>query len=540
MNLAVAGTYDYIQTTFQMLNEGLPRASYRVLGRLWREAKARDIKDSQCTHATMNLELSATSKPNGDDALSCVESFVAEDDLLHGDTSVAEKSLMMVADADHLYDRPSYEIYLNMLLVQYAGLLLMAVILLAVAAPFGNALAPPDPTRDTVNYVRLGVASNFFWSIEQTNGLMFRAMGWEKFPLYTAIIKTIVNMILDFVFLGALGDYGGNTVIVQGSTRATCSCVSAITSTLFLVKLIYDSLKRDRISSGEKWYRFFDIRIVWLWIKFGIWPLLESVIRNTFYLTLAYGIVGIGDVEASAWSGFNTIKWSTLMVTVMDCDMTTSALCGKRFGLWRHRIGAGDEAELPSVAVQNRNSMDHDKPVSNLGSVAVLDEVEVDEQRASRWKLWRKENYQRYKMRRRKRLEDDPDYMKSDSVFWVFYPALFFGFLTVLTQVIFILGFSFGGAETFVAWVFGGYVSDISLRITEMWNKIGWTFILLATDTAAKAVVLALSPPVVLVVSAVPNILYNLPWVVYLRGGALQSLSADAAWLDYSYVFGYL
>ena len=66
---------------------------------------------------------------------------------------------------------------------------------------------------------------------------------------------------------------------------------------------------------------------------------IESAIRNALYLWLISGIVSLGDVYATAWGVFNTIRWGLVMVPVSTLEATSSTFVGHAWGAWRRSVG---------------------------------------------------------------------------------------------------------------------------------------------------------------------------------------------------------
>ncbi|KAH6868094.1 hypothetical protein BKA58DRAFT_316802 [Alternaria rosae] len=64
----------------------------------------------------------------------------------------------------------------------------------------------------------------------------------------------------------------------------------------------------------------------------------ESAIRNALYLWLVHGIVGLGSDYATAWGVFSTIRWGLIMVPVMALEATTLTFVGHSWGALRATI----------------------------------------------------------------------------------------------------------------------------------------------------------------------------------------------------------
>ncbi|KAF1912861.1 hypothetical protein BDU57DRAFT_581114 [Ampelomyces quisqualis] len=61
----------------------------------------------------------------------------------------------------------------------------------------------------------------------------------------------------------------------------------------------------------------------------------ESAVRNGLYLWLVHGIVGLGKDYATAWGVFSTIRWGLIMVPVMALEATTLTFVGHSWGQFR-------------------------------------------------------------------------------------------------------------------------------------------------------------------------------------------------------------
>ena len=77
-------------------------------------------------------------------------------------------------------------------------------------------------------------------------------------------------------------------------------------------------------------------------VRPGLVALLESAVRNILYLWLVSTIVALGSMYATAWGIFNTIRWGLVMVPVQALEATSLAFTGHEWGIWRHHIGTGN------------------------------------------------------------------------------------------------------------------------------------------------------------------------------------------------------
>ncbi|XXG95117.1 hypothetical protein Hte_001377 [Hypoxylon texense] len=82
-----------------------------------------------------------------------------------------------------------------------------------------------------------------------------------------------------------------------------------------------------------------SFRALGVLIRPGVLTLAESAIRNAFYLWLVSTIVALGATYATAWSIFTTIRWGLVMVPVQALEATSLVFIGHRWGSWRRHIG---------------------------------------------------------------------------------------------------------------------------------------------------------------------------------------------------------
>ncbi|TVY88889.1 hypothetical protein LAWI1_G003795 [Lachnellula willkommii] len=75
--------------------------------------------------------------------------------------------------------------------------------------------------------------------------------------------------------------------------------------------------------------------------RHGIWTFGESIIRNSLYLWLVHGIIKISGDYATAWGVFNTIRQGILMVPLQALEASTLTFIGHAWGRWRQYIGPG-------------------------------------------------------------------------------------------------------------------------------------------------------------------------------------------------------
>ncbi|KAK4185404.1 hypothetical protein QBC35DRAFT_524947 [Podospora australis] len=84
-----------------------------------------------------------------------------------------------------------------------------------------------------------------------------------------------------------------------------------------------------------------SLRALVVLLRPGVLTLAESAVRNALYLWLVSNIVSMGSTYATAWGVFNTIRWGLVMVPVQALEATALVFIGHNWGRWRRRIGVG-------------------------------------------------------------------------------------------------------------------------------------------------------------------------------------------------------
>ncbi|KAG8769980.1 hypothetical protein FRC12_004594 [Ceratobasidium sp. 428] len=127
------------------------------------------------------------------------------------------------------------------------------------------------------------------------------------------------------------------TVNTQASIRMACNGLGCIAGLVYFFFVVRRLRKHHRIEESWKtlwvptWRSFISLA------KPGLHTATESAVRNALYLWLIHGIVNLGSDYATAWGIFNTIRWGLVMVPVNALSATSSTFVGHEWGLWRDR-----------------------------------------------------------------------------------------------------------------------------------------------------------------------------------------------------------
>ncbi|KAI1102616.1 hypothetical protein F4804DRAFT_260116 [Jackrogersella minutella] len=144
------------------------------------------------------------------------------------------------------------------------------------------------------------------------------------------------------------------TINLQASIQLTCTMVAALAGLGYFIwttSLQQGHNRRGRSANGDgdgdaprvgvedDVTTRPSLRALTVLLRPGILTLAESAIRNAFYLWLVSTIVALGSTYATAWGIFNTIRWGLVMVPVQALEATSLTFVGHRWGSWRRDIG---------------------------------------------------------------------------------------------------------------------------------------------------------------------------------------------------------
>jgi hypothetical protein len=130
------------------------------------------------------------------------------------------------------------------------------------------------------------------------------------------------------------------TVNMQAGIQLACNLSSALVGSGYFLwrnTLQFQKQRADRPDELESTRP--NAKALFILIRPGIFTFIESAIRNAFYLWLISNIVSMGATYATAWSVFITIRWGLIMVPIYSLEQTSLAFVGHAWGAWRHTIG---------------------------------------------------------------------------------------------------------------------------------------------------------------------------------------------------------
>ncbi|KAF9636280.1 hypothetical protein BFW01_g7175 [Lasiodiplodia theobromae] len=283
--VATTDTYTYITTIAEVLNEGLPRASWLIIG-----------NRSGALRPSTRLTLSFT--------LIAVQALLG---------------------------------------------LILSLAILAAAPAFTAAFVPRATRAASVTYVRLSAFAALAAAVETAVATSTRALDRPDVPLLVSSVKFAVNIALDLLLVSRfhVGKHRPS-VNTQAAVRLACDLVAAAAGLAYFVWSALRSWRGERgreggggdgdYGNGTGRPSYFSFAALKLLLPAGSLTFVESALRNALYLWLVSGIVAMGTDYATAWGVFNTIRWGLVMVPVQALEATTLAFVGHAWGSWRAEV----------------------------------------------------------------------------------------------------------------------------------------------------------------------------------------------------------
>lgn len=125
----------------------------------------------------------------------------------------------------------------------------------------------------------------------------------------------------------------------QAWIRLACDMSSAVVGLLYFIYISYRKQSSTPASEQTTEGARPSLKALGVLIRPGSVTFAESAVRNALYLWLISGIVSLGSDYATAWGVFNTIRWGLVMVPVQTLEATSNAFVGHAWGKWRCQIG---------------------------------------------------------------------------------------------------------------------------------------------------------------------------------------------------------
>ncbi|KAK1974857.1 hypothetical protein LZ30DRAFT_739286 [Colletotrichum cereale] len=130
------------------------------------------------------------------------------------------------------------------------------------------------------------------------------------------------------------------TINMQAGIQLACNLASALIGLAYFLWRNALRYRKGRADDREGWSATKpSANALLILLRPGIPAFIESAVRNALYLWLVSNIVSMGSTYATAWGVFNTIRWGLVMVPVQALEQTSLAFVGHAWGAWRRAVG---------------------------------------------------------------------------------------------------------------------------------------------------------------------------------------------------------
>lgn len=199
--------------------------------------------------------------------------------------------------------------------------LVLSIIGWCCAEPFLHLLnTPPDTLKNAYEYLCIIFIGFPFLTVYNIFSAALRGIGDSKVPFYSVLVSSIVNIVLDILFVFRLH------MGVKGAAIATV--VSQIAMTLFLI--IY-GLKKHKILHFNPKNKLFDRKSFTEGCRFGFPPMLQSSISSAGNIILQKFMNGFGTATVTAITTAYKID-SIVMVPIINFGSGISTLVAQNHG----------------------------------------------------------------------------------------------------------------------------------------------------------------------------------------------------------------
>ncbi|AOR24096.1 MATE family efflux transporter [Clostridium taeniosporum] len=199
---------------------------------------------------------------------------------------------------------------------------------------------PEEILTDADNYMKIYMIGVVFLFVYNINTGVFNALGNSKIPLYFLIFSSILNVVLDFLFVvkfksGVVGAAYA-TLIAQG--------ISAMASLTYLL------IKLKRIKDDDI-YRIFDIYILKKICKIAIPSIIQQAIVSIGNLFVQVLVNTYGVVTIAAYTSATRID-SIIIMPMVNISSAVSTFTAQNIGAGLiERVKNGYKAALKMIGI---------------------------------------------------------------------------------------------------------------------------------------------------------------------------------------------
>lgn len=188
---------------------------------------------------------------------------------------------------------------------------------------------PEDLTRYAEEYLRLIFAGIPFLAVYNLYAAMLRAMGDTRVALYAVLLSSVLNVLLDVLFIVGFG-WG-----VGGAALATL--ISQITMTVFIILYSLKKAPCLRLHRGEPWL---DRAVLSQGLRFSVPPAVQNSVTSLGNLVLQNFMNSFGSITVLAITTAYRVD-SMMLLPIFNLGAAISSMAARA-------KGANDREKLKS------------------------------------------------------------------------------------------------------------------------------------------------------------------------------------------------
>ena len=179
---------------------------------------------------------------------------------------------------------------------------------------------PEDVMPLAVTYMRIFFAGSIFNTVYNMGSGIFRALGDSRHPLYFLICGCIVNIVLDFLFVGLL------KMGVDGAAYATI--ISQMISALLVI--IWLRKRKDGLRLSFRKLRL-NMKMLSFTLKIGLPTGFQSILYTISNLIIQAHVNGFGTDTAAAWAAYGKLD-AIFWMAINAFGIAVTTFVGQNYG----------------------------------------------------------------------------------------------------------------------------------------------------------------------------------------------------------------
>ena len=217
-------------------------------------------------------------------------------------------------------DDASKAIHTAIALAIAAGVAIM-VLGIAFTRPILELIGTPEDVMPlAVTYMRIFFAGSIFNTVYNMGSGIFRALGDSRHPLYFLICGCIVNIVLDFLFVGLFG------LGVDGAAYATI--ISQMISALLVV--IWLRRRKDGLRLSLRKLHI-NMKMLAFTLKIGLPTGFQSILYTISNLIIQAHVNGFGTDTAAAWAAYGKLD-AIFWMAINAFGISVTTFVGQNYG----------------------------------------------------------------------------------------------------------------------------------------------------------------------------------------------------------------